>query len=69
MKPAPVTVYPDPDLKRAIQEIAEDDHDRPVCHVIEMAMKAYAVLYREDKYKAIQLADSFKSDPPPRRVA
>lgn len=64
-----VTIYPSPEVKRAIEEIAEDDHDRPVSHVAEMALRAWVMLYREDKYNALKLADSFDKSPTPTRRA
>jgi hypothetical protein len=55
----PVTTYPDPELKRAMERIAEDDHGRPLCKVIELAMKAWCVSYQRNKWEALKLADEF----------
>lgn len=59
MKAKPLTIYPEPDTRRAMADIAEDDHDRPLSKMIEVAMKAFIVLYKRDKAEARKLADQF----------
>jgi predicted transcriptional regulator len=57
----PLTIYPDSEVRRAVQRIAENDNDRPVSRMIEMAAKAFVVLYDRDKYAALRLVDEFST--------
>lgn len=59
MREKPLTVYPDADLRREVARISEDDHDRPVSKMAELALKAWCVLWERDKYEAMKLADAF----------
>jgi hypothetical protein len=59
MRSDQLTIYPGTELRRAAERISEQDHGRPISKVVEMALKAYCVLYERDKYEAIRLADSF----------
>jgi hypothetical protein len=54
-----ITVYPSPDVAREITKISEEDHGRPLAHTAEMAMKAFIVLWRRDKYEAQRVVDEF----------
>lgn len=59
MREKPLTVYPSGDLRRAIEKISDDDHDRPMSKVVELAIKAFAVQWKADKWAAMRLADQF----------
>lgn len=59
MRDKPLTVYPSGDLRRAVEKISADDHDRPISKVVELAIKAFAVQWQTDKWAAMRLADQF----------
>lgn len=59
VKEKPLTVYPDADLRRAVARVGEDDHNRPLSKVADLALRAWIVMYDQDKYAAMKLADSF----------
>ena len=62
MKEKPLTIYPDPNVRRAVSRISEEDHDRPLSKVVELAVKAFAVLWDRDRSEARKLADQFDSE-------
>jgi hypothetical protein len=62
-KERPMSIYPDETVKRAIADISTADHNRPQSHVVELAVKAFAMLWRKDRYEAMKLADSFDATP------
>ena len=57
--PRPLTVYPGGEVRDALALIQKQDHGRPIAHVAEMALKAFAVLFTRDKYEAMKLVDAF----------
>lgn len=59
MKEKPLTVYPPGDVRMALEQISAADNDRPLAHVAAMAIKAYAVQWKRDKFAAMKLADEF----------
>jgi hypothetical protein len=60
-KERPMSIYPGETVKRAVADISKADHDRPHSHVVELAIKAFAVLWKRDRYEALKLADAFDS--------
>jgi hypothetical protein len=61
MKQKPVTFYPGQHTRHALEKIGQADHNRPKAHVVELAVKAFAVLFERDKFAALKLADEFDS--------
>jgi hypothetical protein len=59
MKPKPLTVYPETDLRREVERIGDEDHNRPTSHVAIIALKAFVSLYRRDPFEALKLAGEF----------
>jgi hypothetical protein len=58
-----LTIYPSAEVKRAAEQIGEDDHGRPVSKIAEMALRAFVVMYRKDKWAALKMADEFDHQP------
>lgn len=54
-----MTVYPGAVLKREIAAIAADDHDRPQAKVVELAIKAFIVAWRKDRWGALKQAAEY----------
>jgi hypothetical protein len=54
-QPRPTTCYFEPEEKRLIGEIAEKE-ERAHSKVVQFAVRAFANLYRQDRQRAMQLA-------------
>lgn len=56
-KPLQMTCYLSPDERRAIDELAGQE-ERPASQVVQFAIRAFRALYRQDRDKALQLAQA-----------
>jgi hypothetical protein len=57
-RPKPLTIYPQPEVRGAIERIAHRE-ERPLSKTVEQAFKAFSVMWDKDRFATLKLIESF----------